>query len=199
MAFTRLVQVGLGRLAGSVLVDMGIYLTTLVCPSNLALTSNPKRFPVDSPLTPEAVRASWGAIINFDDSRADHPESPQDGLKKVMQNMQNRKAGPGMHVVNRKFLDNIEKAKEARAQGTLFEVNDKEVILYNLGIGAKKTDLKWVFEGDENFEVLPTFGKPLYLFPLRSQPYQPVNQVSSHPLEPRLRSLMTRLFLSSTP
>ncbi|PUU76182.1 hypothetical protein B9Z19DRAFT_1102499 [Tuber borchii] len=115
-------------------------------------------FPVDIPLTPEAVRASWEVIINFDDGRADHPESPQDGLQKVMQNMQNRKAGPKARVVNQEILDNIEKAKKAKAQGTLFEVNDKEVILYNLGIGAKKTDLRWVFEGDENFEVLPTFG-----------------------------------------
>lgn len=175
-----------------------MYLTTLICPLNPVLTSNLKRFPVDIPLTPEAVRGSWEAIINFDDSRADHPESPQDGLQKVMQNMQNRKAGPKARVVNQEILDNIEKAKKAKAQGTLFEVNDKEVILYNLGIGAKKTDMRWVFEGDENFEVLPTFGKPLYLFLLRSQPYQPVNQVSSHHLEPRLRSLMTRLFLSST-
>ncbi|CUS09532.1 unnamed protein product [Tuber aestivum] len=114
-------------------------------------------FPVDTPLTPEAVRSSWKAIINFDDGRADHPESPQDGLKKVMQNMQNRKPGPKKHT-NQEVLGNIEKAKKAKAQGTRFEYNDKEVILYNLGIGAKKTDLKWVFEGDENFEALPTFG-----------------------------------------
>lgn len=32
------------------------------------------------------------------------------------------------------------------------------VILYNLGLGAKRTDLKWVFEGANGFEVLPTFG-----------------------------------------
>ncbi|KAG0636406.1 hypothetical protein HOY80DRAFT_1017475 [Tuber brumale] len=115
-------------------------------------------FPIDTPLTPEAVRASWEVIINFDDSRSDHPESTQDGLKKVMQNMQNRKAGPKKRIVNQEVLDKIEKAKKAKVQGTPFECNDKEVILYNLGIGAKKTDLKWVFEGDENFEALPTFG-----------------------------------------
>ena len=32
------------------------------------------------------------------------------------------------------------------------------VILYNLGLGAKRTDIKWVFEGADGFEVLPTFG-----------------------------------------
>jgi hypothetical protein len=35
---------------------------------------------------------------------------------------------------------------------------DVAVILYNLGLGAKRTDLKWVFEGAAGFEVLPTFG-----------------------------------------
>ena len=32
------------------------------------------------------------------------------------------------------------------------------MILYNLGLGAKRTDLKWVFEGADGFEALPTFG-----------------------------------------
>ena len=32
------------------------------------------------------------------------------------------------------------------------------MILYNLGIGAKKTDLPYVFEGAEDFQALPTIG-----------------------------------------
>jgi multifunctional beta-oxidation protein len=32
------------------------------------------------------------------------------------------------------------------------------VILYNLGIGATEKELKWVFEGDDEFSALPTFG-----------------------------------------
>jgi multifunctional beta-oxidation protein len=31
-------------------------------------------------------------------------------------------------------------------------------MLYNLGIGAKRTDLKYIFEGAEDFQVIPTFG-----------------------------------------
>jgi len=30
--------------------------------------------------------------------------------------------------------------------------------LYNIGIGASEKELNWTFEGDENFEALPTFG-----------------------------------------
>jgi len=32
------------------------------------------------------------------------------------------------------------------------------VILYNLGLGATEKELKWTYEGDEDFQALPTFG-----------------------------------------
>lgn len=118
-------------------------------------------FPVDVPLTPEAIRAAWKEIVTFD-GRSDNPESAQDALAKVLANMGNRKSGKPTTkpaaAPNKKVLDAIEKAKKATAAGTPFTYDDKEVILYNLGIGAKRTDLKWVFEGADGFEVLPTFG-----------------------------------------
>ncbi|KAL7276101.1 bifunctional hydroxyacyl-CoA dehydrogenase/enoyl-CoA hydratase fox2 [Rhizina undulata] len=114
-------------------------------------------FPVDVTLTPEAVRAAWEKITSFNDGRADHPESPQDGLTKMMENMQNRKTAPKKEV-NEEVLANIEKAKKMKAEGSKYAYDDREVILYNLGIGAKRTDLKWTFEGNEEFEALPTFG-----------------------------------------
>lgn len=46
-------------------------------------------FPVDVPLTPEAVLKHWDAIVTFDD-RADHPSKTQDSLQKIMANMENR-------------------------------------------------------------------------------------------------------------
>ena len=36
--------------------------------------------------------------------------------------------------------------------------DNREVIFYNLGIGARRTDLRFVFEGDPQFQALPTFG-----------------------------------------
>src|SRR5690606_27788800 len=57
-----------------------------------------------------------------------------------------------------KYLAAIEKYKNATGAGSEFKYDDREVILYNLGIGAKRTDLKWVFEGAEDFEALPSFG-----------------------------------------
>lgn len=35
---------------------------------------------------------------------------------------------------------------------------ERDVILYNLGIGATEKELKWTYEGDDAFAALPTFG-----------------------------------------
>ena len=59
---------------------------------------------------------------------------------------------------NRKYLTKIQQAKEAKSTPVTYSYNDRDVILYNLGVGAKRTDLSLVFEGDDNFQVLPTFG-----------------------------------------
>lgn len=32
------------------------------------------------------------------------------------------------------------------------------MILYNLGVGATEKELKWTYEGDDQFQALPTFA-----------------------------------------
>jgi len=118
-------------------------------------------FPVDVKLTPEAVLKQWKKIVDFDDGRADHPEDSQDGLKSIMDNMQNRSGGAPARKqgkVNQEVLDNIEKAKKAQGKGTEFSYDDRDVILYNLGVGAKRIELPLVYENSDSFQVLPTFG-----------------------------------------
>lgn len=47
--------------------------------------------------------------------------------------------------VNQEILDNIAAAKAAaKGTGTEFKYEDKDVILYNLGVGAKKAELPLV-------------------------------------------------------
>jgi multifunctional beta-oxidation protein len=92
-------------------------------------------FPVDIKLTPEHVLQQWKKIVDFDDGRADHPADGQDGLKSIMANMQNRSGGSKMEKksgkVNQEILDNIQAAKKAKAEGTVFEYTDRDVILYS--------------------------------------------------------------------
>ncbi|THZ02967.1 multifunctional beta-oxidation protein-like protein [Aureobasidium pullulans] len=119
-------------------------------------------FPVDVKLTPEHVLGQWKRITDFSDGRADHPADGNDGLKSIMANMENRSSGSKPvkkeGAKNDEVLVNIEKAKNAKAEGTEFKYDERDVILYNLGLGAKRTDLPFVYEGDDNFQVIPTFG-----------------------------------------
>ncbi|OCT51113.1 Peroxisomal hydratase-dehydrogenase-epimerase [Cladophialophora carrionii] len=115
-------------------------------------------FPVDVKLTPEHVVSQWEKIVNFDDGRADHPESGQDGLKSIMANMENKSKKSDGAASGTDYLAAIEKAKKAQASGTEFVYDDRDVILYNLSLNAKRTQLPLVYENDDNFQVLPTFG-----------------------------------------
>ncbi|KAN0069988.1 hypothetical protein V8E54_011569 [Elaphomyces granulatus] len=114
-------------------------------------------FPVDEPLTPEAVRAKLQDITNFDDGRADHPENPQQGSANVMDNLSNKKSGASAKA-DKSILEAIEKGKTMTTEGTSFDYNDRDIILYNISLGAKHTDLPLVYENDEAFQALPTFG-----------------------------------------
>ena len=49
--------------------------------------------------------------------------------------------------MNEEILANIEKAKNAEGSGTEFKYEERDVMLYNLGVGAKKTDLSYVLYG----------------------------------------------------
>ncbi|RKF62291.1 Peroxisomal hydratase-dehydrogenase-epimerase [Erysiphe neolycopersici] len=120
-------------------------------------------FPIDEALTPEAVKEKWDRIIDFSDGRADNPESAQDGLKSIVANFENRKAvtakkGNNENPVNGEYLSRIAEAKKRSSEETEFQYQEKDVILYNIGIGAKSKDLKYVFEMDDDFQSLPTFG-----------------------------------------
>lgn len=111
-------------------------------------------FPVDVKLAPEHVLEKWSKIIDFDDGRADHPETAQEGLKSIMDNMENKSSSSNKSS----YLEAQEKAKKAKAQGTEYSYDDRDVILYNLSLGAKRKELNLVYENSDNFQVLPTFG-----------------------------------------
>lgn len=115
-------------------------------------------FPIDVKLTPEHVLEKWSTITNFDDGRADHPENGQEGTKSIMANMENRANKSGDSGDSEDYNKAIEKAKAAKAEGTEFSYDDREVILYNLSLGAKRKQLPLVFEGNDDFQVLPSFG-----------------------------------------
>lgn len=114
-------------------------------------------FPINVPLVPEEVAKHWEKITNFDDGRADHPEKAQDGLEKIMANMENKR-GEEKPAASNEHLTAIAEALGKEGSPTEYSFTDRDVILYNLGVGAKRKELKYVFEGAEDFQTLPTFG-----------------------------------------
>ncbi|KAJ3116024.1 hypothetical protein HDU96_010562 [Phlyctochytrium bullatum] len=104
-------------------------------------------FPVNIPLLPEHIAAKWSTITNFDDGRATYPTNTQESFAAVQEN-----------------FENVAPTSVSASSGsdtytpTVFEYTDRDVILYALGVGAKRTDLSLVYENNDPFFVLPTFA-----------------------------------------
>ncbi|KAI9670983.1 MAG: hypothetical protein M1831_005068 [Alyxoria varia] len=124
-------------------------------------------FPVDVQMQPEHVRDAWSRIVEFDDGRADHPVSTQEGLKSIMANSEN-KVGSGSGKCKdaqsstadtegeEDYLAAIARAKSAVPEGTPFTYTHRDVIFYNLSLSSPTLD--HTFEGHPQFHALPTFA-----------------------------------------
>lgn len=49
-------------------------------------------------------------------------------------------------------------AKKVTIDPVDYSYTERDVILYNLGIGATEKELQWTYEGHDQFSALPTFG-----------------------------------------
>ncbi|POR32282.1 Peroxisomal hydratase-dehydrogenase-epimerase, partial [Tolypocladium paradoxum] len=119
-------------------------------------------FPVDVRLVPEEVVKHWKDIVSFDDDRVDNPEKTQESLQKIMANMSNTsrasQEGGAAAPAGNEHLAAIAEAVKAEGNPCEFKYEERDAILYNLGVGAKASELKYIFEGNEDFQALPTFG-----------------------------------------
>ena len=52
----------------------------------------------------------------------------------------------------------VAEAKKEPQEPVEFSFTERDVILYNLGIGATEQELQWTYENHEDFAALPTFG-----------------------------------------
>lgn len=107
--------------------------------------------------TPEAIQSHWGRIIDFDDGHADSPETPEDG-RKIIMGIVGRLMSATSKTPSNPWLAAIKAAKEFQQPASEHTYNDRDTILYNISLGATSDQLSLVYEGDPNFQVLPTFG-----------------------------------------
>ncbi|QRV90224.1 short chain dehydrogenase [Ceratobasidium sp. AG-Ba] len=114
-------------------------------------------FPQNKELTPEDVLSKWNIITNFDDGRATYPTSTQEAIQQIVENFSNTASDSAVDPEDPSAITEAKK-QIAASEPVEFEYTERDVILYNLGIGATEKELHWTFEGHENFQVLPTFG-----------------------------------------
>ncbi|KAF9928719.1 hypothetical protein FBU30_002137 [Linnemannia zychae] len=117
-------------------------------------------FPIDQTLLPEQVREKWEKITDFTDGRTTHPNSTTESMESIISNFENttKKEAPRPVVISKDGKVNVEAAKSMTFASESFTYTERDVILYNLGIGAKRTDLHLVYENSQNFTAVPTFG-----------------------------------------
>ncbi|KAJ3039636.1 hypothetical protein HK097_002774, partial [Rhizophlyctis rosea] len=132
-------------------------------------------FPVNKPLLPEQVAAKWGEIVNFDDGRATYPTNTQESFSAVQANFDNlasdagnggSAAGGGSGSVD------VQKIQKIDFEEGTYQYTEKDVILYALGVGARRTDLDLVYEASDKFYTLPTFAViPAFMYQTDKVPF----------------------------
>ncbi|TFK50113.1 multifunctional beta-oxidation protein [Heliocybe sulcata] len=119
-------------------------------------------FPVNRALTPEAIISKWDVITNFDDGRATNPTTTMEAGQQLLDNFQNL-APDGDESNSDSYADPEDSELVAEAKKNVpepldYSYTERDVILYNLGVGATEQELQWTYEGHDQFAALPTFG-----------------------------------------
>ncbi|EJU04669.1 peroxisomal hydratase-dehydrogenase-epimerase [Dacryopinax primogenitus] len=115
-------------------------------------------FPSNRTLKPEDVLSKWNVITNFDDGRATHPTSTQEAIQQIVDNFHNTGDSSSPSAADDDDPEVVREAKNNATEPCEYTYTDRDVILYNLGVGATAEELKWTFEGDDEFQALLTFG-----------------------------------------
>ena len=84
-----------------------------------------------------------------DDGRAAYPASTQEGMEPLVANFNNEadaeEAAPSSYD-DPEDSQLVRDAKKEVPEPTEFSYTERDVILYNLGIGATEKELQWTFE-----------------------------------------------------
>ncbi|SCW04466.1 LAFE_0H14158g1_1 [Lachancea fermentati] len=86
--------------------------------------------------SPEYIRDNWKQITDF--TRSTNPSTTQNSSMSILQA--------------------VSQAAETAKSQDLFKYTERDSILYNIGLGCSSKELKYTYENDPQFQVLPTFG-----------------------------------------
>lgn len=109
----------------------------------------------DKVVTPEFIRDNIGKITDFTEST--NPKSTGESSMEILSQVEPEDEDDDDEEEDDEEEDDDDDDDEDE-QDAGWQYNDRDVILYNIAIGAKSTELKYVYENDSDFQVIPTFG-----------------------------------------
>ncbi|KAJ4185101.1 hypothetical protein NW755_008544 [Fusarium falciforme] len=92
-------------------------------------------------------------LSSFAASQPTYPTSVEEHMRIL-----SREASNSQSASAEKVLANIRQAKEAKPQGSIYTYTERDLILYDLSIGAHHSNLPLVWESHKDFTALPVFG-----------------------------------------
>ncbi|XP_025302528.1 peroxisomal multifunctional enzyme type 2 isoform X2 [Canis lupus baileyi] len=118
----------------------------------------------NQPVTPEAVKANWKKICDFDN--ATKPQSIQESVASLIGVVNTIDSDGGVSTNHTSHAASTATSEFAGAIGHKFPpfssaYTELETIMYALGVGAsvkEPKDMKFIYEGSTDFSCLPTFG-----------------------------------------
>lgn len=119
----------------------------------------------NQPMTPEAVKANWGKICDFEN--ASKPQRIEESTGSIIGVLSKIDSDGGVsanhtsHATSSKATSGSGEAVGYTLPSFSSAYTELETIMYALGVGAsvkEPKDLKFIYEGHSDFSCLPTFG-----------------------------------------
>lgn len=98
-------------------------------------------------------------VLIESDDRATNPSSGPEAAEQIMANFENvsggssASAGSDENYEDPEDTAEIKEAKRKQLDPDDYTYSERDVMLYNLGIGAKADELQWTYENADGFAV----------------------------------------------
>lgn len=106
----------------------------------------------DEHITPEFVQTSWKDITDFSDGIT--LKSAEESSIAILESVGSEDEDED----DEDNEDDNESKDDTGSSDEAYTYDHHQVILYNISVGATSKELKYVYESDPDFQVLPTFG-----------------------------------------
>lgn len=107
----------------------------------------------DDHVTPEFIRDNISDIVDFSSGTL-NPNSTPEATMNILSAIED---GEDDGDEEDEDEDEDDETDPSKMPDPIFSYNDRDVLLYNIAVGATSKELKYVYENDQDFQVVPTF------------------------------------------